>query len=74
VQLRLHVLPSVAAGLGRHISREGGDLGEPVVRAEIEQACLTWAFRALFVLYAESAGYLPLDNAGYYANSATALR
>lgn len=30
-------------------------------------------FRALFVLYAESAGYLPLDHTGYEANAATTL-
>jgi hypothetical protein len=65
-QIRRHALPRIAAGLGEWlVSAEGKDLHEPEVRREIQQACYTLLFRLLFVLYAESAGYLP------YARSAT---
>lgn len=73
VDLREHVLPALARGLGSSARSEGRDLDDPKVREEIEHGCLTWVFRTLFVLYAESAGYLPLDQAGYAANAATTL-
>ncbi len=73
VELRERVLPHLASGIGAWARGDGRDLAEPRVRSEIEQACLAWVFRALFVLYAESAGYLPLDHAGYAANAATSL-
>jgi len=72
-ELRLRVLPELARGLGSWVESESQDLADPGVRAEVEHACLAWVFRALFVLYAESAGYLPLDHAGYVANAATTL-
>lgn len=71
--LRLRVLPELARGLGSWVKSEARDLADPRVRAEVEHACLAWVFRALFVLYAESAGYLPLDHTGYVANAATTL-
>lgn len=73
VELRERVLPQLAAGIGAWARSQGRDLADPAVRVEVEQACLAWVFRALFVLYAESAGYLPLDHAGYAANAATSL-
>ncbi len=73
VELRERVLPELASGLGSWAQGQGRDLADPAVRIEVEQACLAWVFRALFVLYAESAGYLPLDHAGYAANAATSL-
>jgi hypothetical protein len=73
VELRERVLPHLASGIGAWARGAGRDLAKPSVPSEIEQACLAWVFRALFVLYAESAGYLPLDHAGYAANAATSL-
>ncbi|MEZ0362641.1 hypothetical protein ACAG26_02905 [Mycobacterium sp. pUA109] len=73
-EIRSHVLPELARGLGDWVSAEQGrELADPVVRREVQHACLTWVFRALFVLYAESAGYLPIDHPGYRANALTIL-
>lgn len=72
-KIRSQVLPELAQGLGAWITEQGRDLAVPLVRREVEQACLTWVFRALFVLYAESAGYLPVDHVGYRANALTTL-
>ena len=60
--LRQQVLPALGLELGRWAEREGRDIGDDVVRAELEAAALTFVFRALFLLYAESAGYLPMEN------------
>lgn len=72
-ELRLRVLRQLARGLGAWAESEGHSLADPSTRQELEHACLAWVFRALFVLYAESSGYLPLDRAGYGANAATTL-
>jgi hypothetical protein len=72
-EIRSRVLPVLANGFGKWVSEQGQDLADPAVRHEIQQACLTWVFRALFVLYAESAGYLPVDYPGYQANALTTL-
>jgi hypothetical protein len=72
-EIRARVLPALARGLGEWSSAQGRDLADPTVRREVQQACLTWVFRALFVLYAESAGYLPVDHSGYRANALTTL-
>lgn len=69
VELRLRVLPDLARGLGAWVRSKGHDLSDPATREELEHACLAWVFRALFVLYAESAGYLPLDHPRYAANA-----
>ena len=71
--IRTQVLPELSRGLGAWVSSQGRDLSVPMVRREVQQACLTWVFRALFVLYAESAGYLPVDHVGYRANALTTL-
>jgi hypothetical protein len=72
-KIRSQVLPELARGLGACVTAEGRDLAVNAVRRDVEQACLTWVFRALFVLYAESAGYLPVDHVGYRANALTTL-
>ena len=43
------------------------------VRGELEAAALTWVFRALFLLYAESAGHLPMSNHTYAGRSFTRI-
>jgi hypothetical protein len=72
-EIRTRVLPELARGLGSWAVGAGRDLADPAVRRDIENASLTWIFRALFVLYAESAGYLPVDNAGYQPTALTTL-
>jgi len=72
-EIRARVLPQLAGGIGAWVSAQGGDLSDPGVRREVQDACLTWVFRALFVLYAESSGYLPIDHQAYRANALTTL-
>jgi hypothetical protein len=49
-----HVLPARTASRIAARAFRGSDLADPASREELERACLTWIFRALFVLYAES--------------------
>ena len=72
-EIRTNVLPGLARGLGGWLTEQGRDLADPLVRRDIENASLTWVFRALFVLYAESAGYLPVDQPGYLPTALTTL-
>lgn len=71
--IRETVLPSLGRALGRWAGDQGQDLKDESVREEIERAALTAVFRAIFLLYAESAGYLPMDNQAYRKGSLTAL-
>ncbi len=69
-QIRRSALPELAQGLGDWLdANEGADLGDPAVRDGIQSAVTTLLFRLLFVLYAESAGHLPLSHAPYAARS-----
>ena len=69
--IRQRALPSLAAGLSRWAEEEGFDLADDEVREDLERAALTLLFRALFLLYCESAGYLPMDHVLYQAASVT---
>ena len=69
--LRQDVLPVLGRELGRWAQAEGRDLSEDAVREELEGAALLWVFRGLFLLYAESAGHLPVANPTYRAKSLT---
>ncbi len=71
--LREQVLPVLGRELGRWAAGEGRDLEDDAVRAELEAAALTFVFRALFLLYAESAGYLPMDHHAYAQRSLTRI-
>jgi hypothetical protein len=71
--LREGVLPVLGRELGRWAEDQGRDLGDDVVRAELEAASLTFVFRALFLLYAESAGFLPMDHHAYVQRSFTRI-
>ncbi len=71
--LRQDVLPALGTGLGRWARAQGRNLTDDAVRADLEAAALLFVFRALFVLYAESAGHLPMTNPTYQAKSLTAL-
>lgn len=70
-QIRRHALPEIARGLGEWIEREGrGSLDDPEVRRGIQQATNTLLFRLLFILYAESAGHLPIGRSEAYRDNA----
>ena len=71
-EIRTSVLPQLAQGFGSWAASAGRDLADPAVRRDIENASLTWVFRALFVLYAESAD-LPVDHVGYQPTALTTL-
>lgn len=63
--IRQRVLPTLGVALGRWARAQGRDLTDDAVRAELEGAALALVFRALFVLYAEAARYLPVDREMY---------
>jgi hypothetical protein len=71
VVIRQQVLPGLGLGLGRWARDEGLDTSEEATRAELEAGALVFVFRALFLLYAESAGHLPMANPTYAAKSLT---
>ncbi len=71
--LRERVLPALGLELGRWAEREGRDPKDDAFRGELEAAALTFVFRALFLLYAESAGYLPMENHTYAQRSLTRI-
>ena len=71
--VRQSVLPTLGRALGRWAANLGQDLASDDARQELERAALTLVFRSLFLLYAESAGYLPMDNRSYQQASLSAL-
>lgn len=71
--LRQDVLPVLGSELGRWAAGEGRDLADDAVREELESAALTFVFRALFLLYAESTGHLPMKHQTYRERSMTAI-
>jgi hypothetical protein len=71
--LREQVLPVLGRELGRWGKEDGRDLDDDSVRGALEAAALTFVFRALFLLYAESANYLPMENHTYNQRSLTRI-
>jgi hypothetical protein len=71
--IRQSVLPNLGRALGQWAREEGRDLEDDDVREDLEQAALTFVFRALFLLYAESASHLPMENRSYKQASLTSL-
>lgn len=71
--IRQSVLPTLGRALGKWSAGRRQDASADDVREELERAALTLVFRALFILYAESAGYLPMDNRSYRQASLTSL-
>jgi hypothetical protein len=69
--IRELVLPPLGLELGRWAAADGRDLANDDVRRDLEAAALTFVFRALFLLYAESAGYLPMARDAYARGSLT---
>jgi hypothetical protein len=71
--LRQEVLPVLGRELGRWAADQGRDLADDRAREDLEAAALTLVFRALFLLYAESAGHLPMKSHTYAERSLTAI-
>lgn len=71
--LRQQVLPVLGRELGLWAAGGGRDLGDDTVREKLEAAALLFVFRALFLLYAESAGHLPMSNPTYREKSLTRI-
>lgn len=69
--LRQEVLPVLGRELGTWAKADGRDLADDRAREEVESAALLFVFRVLFLLYAESAGYLPMANPTYRGKSLT---
>lgn len=72
-RIRNDSLPALAEGLDRWAARFDFDTRDDAKRRDLEQASLTLLFRLIFILYAESAGYLPVHNHAYRARSLTTL-
>lgn len=69
--IRELVLPPLGLELGRWATGNARDVADDKVRQDLEAAALTFVFRALFLLYAESAGYLPMARDAYARGSLT---
>lgn len=69
--IRQQVLPILGGELGRWAEAQGWDLGDEEAQARLEAAALTLVFRLLFLLYAESAGHLPVGHEAYRQHSLT---
>jgi hypothetical protein len=67
--IRQDVLPPLGLEFGRWARTHGWDLADDKRRSELEAAALTFVFRALFLLYAESAGHLPMGQEAYARSS-----
>ena len=72
-RIRDEALPAIAEEMAEWARTTGRDLERPAEREELEKASLTLCFRLLFLFYAESAGYLPMDDADYRSASLTKL-
>ncbi|MFN8113181.1 MAG: hypothetical protein U0R51_08270 [Solirubrobacterales bacterium] len=71
--LRQDVLPILGRELGRWATASNLDIADEEARKELEAASLTFVFRLLFLLYAESAGHLPMANQTYQQRSMTRI-
>ncbi len=69
--IRELVLPPLGRELGHWATANARDVDDDAVRRDLEAAALAFVFRALFLLYAESAGYLPMARDAYARGSLT---
>lgn len=72
-RIRDHALRELAKEMEVWAKDAGLDLSDATVREDLQRASLTLVFRALFLLYAESAGFLPIHDPDYRRASLTAL-
>jgi hypothetical protein len=71
--LRQSALPALARGIHEWAEAQRIDLKSETQLVELEKAALTLLFRLLFLLYAESSRYLPVDNRAYSNASVSTL-
>ena len=71
--IRFEAFPALAAGLDQWVAGQGEDIHDDRGRVDLERAALTLMFRLLFILYAESSGFLPMDSPTYRGKSLTGL-
>lgn len=71
--IRQELLPGLGLGLGRWAESAAVDVTDDEEREALEAASLTFVFRLLFLMYAESAGYLPVAQEAYKPHSVTRL-
>lgn len=71
--IRFQAFPALAAGLDQWVADHGENVESDDQREELEKAALTLMFRLLFILYAESSSFLPMNNATYRSKSLTGL-
>lgn len=71
--IRFQAFPALASGLDRWMIDNEQGIENDTQREELERAALTLMFRLLFILYAESSGFLPMDNTTYRRKSLTGL-
>ena len=72
-RIRDRALQELAKEMEVWAKETGLDLSDAAVREDLRRASLTLAFRALFLLYAESAGFLPIHDPDYGRASLTTL-
>lgn len=72
-RIRQDAFPALARGLEAWARAHDMDLSEETYVTDLERASMTLLFRLLFLLFAESSGYLPMDNDAYRQASITAL-
>ena len=71
--IRQEALPALAEGMERWAREHGLDLNDDAQRDELEKAAMTLIFRAVFILFAEAAGHLPMSNDLYKKASLSEL-
>lgn len=71
--IRFEAFPALAGGLDRWVADQALNVRDDRKREELEKAALTLMFRLLFILYAESSGFLPMDSPLYRGKSLTGL-
>ena len=72
-RIRDEALPALAREIEGWAQGADRDLEDEKVREDLERASLTLVFRLLFLLYAESAGFLPVHEPDYRRASLTEL-
>ena len=72
-RIRDRALPALAREIEVWAEGADRDLEDEGVRRDLEEASLTLVFRLLFLLYAESAGFLPIHDPDYRRASLTEL-
>ena len=71
--IRQEALPALAGGIERWAKEHGLELDDDFQREELEKAAMTLIFRAVFILFAEAAGHLPMSNKSYKKASLSEL-